>query len=319
MALIKYFVSAAVEQYQWSHFFSLFLNTFFRSQFTVLLINVKQIPMTLFKTILAFIACGLLVSSCSQKYDETSSSGGSPTEILPPDSSRMVIKTAELKLNVVNVTEKIKEIQQAVNSMNGHVIHYEITSNRAYKQEVAYSLDSAFVVDEIHPEGLIKIRIPTTASDTFIQAMLSMESGVDKLLFDEEDITEDLNERRELAMTVPIKNKTKRLSPTKINVFAIERKTEYLKGKYRTQYVWFDIYLQGNSYLEKKKIASNHQMHPPIFINLVSALETGWYAFATFFTGLLTAWPFLLVLILLLILFKRKWSHWLKRPVAPVK
>jgi len=297
----------------------IFFNTLRRSQFRVLLINVKQFLMTLQKTFLAYIACGLLFSSCSQNYNISSFSGETPAEILPPDSTRMLIKTAELKLRVEDVQQTIIKIQQAVNSMDGHVMHYEINANRAHKQEVAYSLDSSYLVDEIHPEGLMKIRIPVGASDSFIHTMLTIESSIDKLLFDEEDITEELNERRELSMIIPHEKKSQDTCTTNLNIFAIQRKSEYVKGKYLTQFLWFDISLQGNSYIEKKKTAGDHQIHDSIFVNLIRAFETGWFAFAVFFTTVISAWPFLIILMIILIGLKRKWLHRLRPTSVPVK
>ncbi len=272
--------------------------------------------MNIQKSLIAFIATAILFSACNQ-YDKQSSNPHAATSAIEvatelTDRNRAIIKTAELTLQVDNVPEKIKEIQLVVNSMNGHVMHYEMNSNKHFQKEVEYNLDSSYVINEINPEGVMKIKIPSPQADTFIQAMLSMHVDIDKLMFDENDVTEDLHEKKELVQTnASVKRNAAQL---KQQVYAdeqpeltIQRKAQCAKLKYQTNFLWFDIYLNGHSYIEKNKTVSAKNIHIPFYVSVCNALESGWYAFSLFLVALMNIWPFILVAALLIIAYKRKW------------
>ncbi len=268
--------------------------------------------------ILLFISCGEQDRTLSEKRSKASSSGAKSAPA--NDTSRMVIKTAEIKLQVDDVSENIKTIQSTVHSMNGHVIHYEVNSNRQYQQEIAWSLDSGIIINNINPQGFMKVKVPTEQSDSFIHAMLSMNASIDKLLVDEEDVTEDLSEKADLAdMDSPLETKPTHLKETVYadhkNEVAIMRKADYNRLDYRTKYLWFDIYLQGHTFVEKTKTATMHDLHEPFYVNAFKAIEAGGYAFSIFLVALLHVWPFILLIILFMIAYKRKWFRVFQKPI----
>ncbi len=273
--------------------------------------------MTSKKNLLLWSTVILLFISCDDQYNGaavTTSDASTPAseESIQSDTARITIKTAELKLKVDDVSKKMKDIQQTVNSMNGHVMHYEVNANRRYQQELAVSLDSTMVIHEISPEGFMKVKVPVAQSDTFIHTMLSMKADIDKLLVDEEDVTEDLQQKKEFAQPFPILPKTK---PTRLkevmyadqkNAAQIMLKADYAKLNYRTRYLWFDIYLQGDSFLEKKSIATVKEMHEPFYVDACHAISGGWHTFSGFLVSVLHLWPFILILGLIVIVYRRR-------------
>ncbi|MBK7764594.1 MAG: DUF4349 domain-containing protein [Bacteroidetes bacterium] len=157
----------------------------------------------------------LFLFSCDENYEHEKSislakevAADVNAEEVETDSSRTVIKSAELSLRVDTVEKRIQQIQQKVNQMQGHILHYEIQSNKNYIDKVEYSLDSSYEVNQINPHAQIRLRIPVEYTDTFIHQMLSMNMRLDEFLLDENDVTEDLFEKKEIA-EINISGKTK--------------------------------------------------------------------------------------------------------------
>ena len=266
---------------------------------------------------LAFIACSLLIVSCKQ-YDKNSkaeiqaATASAMKEATQTDSTRTIIRTDEIELQVDDVPEKINEIQTTVGRFNGRVTHYDINSNQTFQQEVACSLDSSNVIRQLSPEGNMKVKVPAEYSDTFIHTMLAMHADIDKLLMDEEDVTEDLNEKKELVNSVASNEantgglKGQMYSDDK-HEHMIRRKADYARLHYKSDYLWFDIHLKGKPYLETHRIVSAKNIHEPFYVNAYKAFNSGWYVFSMFLVVLLNLWPFIILAVLLLVAIKKKW------------
>jgi len=272
----------------------------------------------------------LLFTSCGEQYKGAAvsiadASATDTEEVTESDSARIIIKTAELKLKVDDVSQKIKEIQKSVNDINGHVMHYEVNANRQYRQELAVSLDSSMIIHEISPQGFMKVKVPVNQSDTFIHTMLSMKADIDKLLVDEEDVTEDLQQKKELAQPVPILPETRHVRLKDVmfadhkNAEQIMLKADYAKLNYRTRYLWFDINLQGNSYLEKRMVATAKEMHEPFYVDICKAMRAGWYTFSVFLVAALHLWPFILVALLMIIGYRKRWFRLIQKRTGAIR
>jgi hypothetical protein len=190
-------------------------------------------------------------------------------------------------------------------------MHYEIHANKMFQNKIAYSLDSSYDINQINPEGIIKLKVPVSLADTFIQSMLSMDAGIDHLLIDEEDITASVNEIKESLESTPVKSavpiKLKQQIHDEQKVMEkIREKSDLSTLTYRTQYLWFDIYLHGTSYIEKEPVVSEHQLHEPFYVNGLQALEAGWYRFSWMLIAVLHIWPFMIICLLGFLFFKKK-------------
>lgn len=273
--------------------------------------------------ILAAIILSVLFTSCGNTESYQSSPTSSAEASVASDSvalsnlDRKIIKTAEIKIQVDKVPDKIKEIQTAVNEVNGQVFHFEINSNKSFLKDIAYNLDSSYSMYSMNPEGIMKVKIPKQYADTFISKMLSMNAEIDQLLIDEQDVTEDITEKKELIQSVS--NRAEASNKLKNQIYSdekteetISRKKDLSKLNYRTSYLWFDIYLKGNTYLLKNKIASSKDLHEPAYVSMFNALESGWYFFSLFLTALLYLWPFIVFGIILFVGYKKKWFQLLR-------
>jgi hypothetical protein len=269
------------------------------------------------KLLLGSIAC-LFFFACSQENQDFDKAA--PSEISNEsfnlesnnDSSRMVIKTAEIKLNVKNIEEDIQQFQQKVNALNGHVFHYEINNNRLLENEFQQSLDSSYQIYKIEPIGFMKVKVPVSQTDEFVNYVLSKNGVIEHFSLNEEDVTEDLQEKKELigveAKTAVIKPNIASDKYNKNNKEEkIIRKTDFKKLDYKTNFIWFDIALNGESFIDKKIVASSKNYRTPFYVSTLKALDSGWYLFSQLLVGLLHLWPFILLgLLVLLVIKKRK-------------
>lgn len=273
--------------------------------------------MTAQKTMLAFIACLLLIVSCKQ-YDKNSkaeiqaATASAIDEATQVDSARTIIRTAEIELQVDDVPQKINEIQSTVTHFNGRVTHYDINSNQTFQQEVACSTDSSTVIRQLSPVGHMKVKVPAEYSDTFVHALLSLDADIDKLLMDEEDVTEDLLEKKELVNSYA--SNASKTTALKGQMYddekheqMISRKSDYAKLHYKSNYLWFDIHLKGKPSIESHRIVSAKNIHEPFYVNAYKAFNSGWYVFSMFLVVLLNLWPFIILAVLLLVAIKKKW------------
>lgn len=269
------------------------------------------------KLLLGSIAC-LFFFACSQENQDFDKAA--PSEISNEsfnlesnnDSNRMVIKTAEIKLNVKNIEEDIQQFQQKVNALNGRVFHYEINNNLLLENEFQQSLDSSYQIYKIEPIGFMKVKVPVSQTDEFVNYVLSKNGVIEHFSLNEEDVTEDLQEKKELigveAETAEIKptiasNKHEKNNKEEKRI----RKTDFKKLDYKTNFIWFDISLNGESFIDKKIVASSKNYRTPFYVSTLNALDSGWYLFSQLLVGLLHLWPFILLgLLVLLVIKKRK-------------
>ncbi|MBK7762427.1 MAG: DUF4349 domain-containing protein [Bacteroidetes bacterium] len=239
----------------------------------------------------------LFLFSCDENYEHEKSislakevAADVNAEEVETDSSRTVIKSAELSLRVDTVEKRIQQIQQKVNQMQGHILHYEIQSNKNYIDKVEYSLDSSYEVNQINPHAQIRLRIPVEYTDTFIHQMLSMNMRLDEFLLDENDVTEDLFEKKEIA-EINISGKTKPKTIIQQSYLEerlaekIKQKADYARLQHKTKYLWFNISMQGDSYIEKHSVANTETLRTPFYIQAINSLQFGWQGFASFLFG----------------------------------
>ncbi len=268
------------------------------------------------KLLLGSIAC-LFFFACSQENQNFDKAA--PSEISNEsfnlesnnDSNRMVIKTAEIKLNVKNIEEDIQQFQQKVNALNGHVFHYEINNNRLLENEFQQSFDSSYQIYKIEPIGFMKVKVPVSQTDEFVNYVLSKNGVIEHFSLNEEDVTEDLQEKKEL---IGVEAETAEIKPTiasnkheKNNKEEkIIRKTDFKKLDYKTNFIWFDISLNGESFIDKKIVASSKNYRTPFYVSTLNALDSGWYLFSQLLVGLLHLWPFVLLGLLVLIVIKKR-------------
>jgi hypothetical protein len=81
---------------------------------------------------------------------------------------------------------------------------------------------------------------------------------------------------------------------------------KFKKLDYKTNFIWFDIALNGESFIDKKIIASSKNYRTPFYVSTLKALDSGWYLFSQLLVSLLHLWPFVLLGLLVFIIIKKR-------------
>lgn len=280
------------------------------------------------KNFTALVLCAVLYVSCSEMKSPASETTATTEASVLPDTTtgddRVIIKTADISMDVNRVEESVQAFQELVNAMHGHVYHYEIQNEKYARNEVQHTMDSSIVINEIHPQGMMKVKVPVQYGDTFVSAVLKMNGSIVNFLLDENDVTEDITEKKELMLNdAGIARQKRTPGNTEEDYFDKETKESYIARKaafskmnYQTRYLWFDISLKGKTYTDKQIIASAETVHTPFYVRATEALNNGWYGFSLFITLLLNLWPFFIIALLALIVIKRFQGSKYKSPAA---
>ena len=268
------------------------------------------------KNLLGLTVC-LFFFACKQAntdYATTTEASSPATESINfesnADSARTVIKTADIKLNVKNIEQEIQSFQDKVNTLNGHVFHYEINNNRTLENEFQQSMDSAYQIYKVETVGYMKVKVPVSQTDDFVKYVLSKNGVIEHFSLDEQDVTEDLQEKKELVnMDVNTTTKKQTIASNEYDKNTkeekIKLKTDFKKLAYKTNFLWFDIAMNGNTFMDKEIVASSKNYRTPFYVSALKALDNGWYLFSQLLVGLLHLWPFILLTVLVLIVIKK--------------
>jgi hypothetical protein len=280
-------------------------------------------------TLLAFI---LFLASCEDAPSPVESVAtsearpGAATEVsdMDSDSARLLIKTGEVKLSVTNLDQSIKEIQAIGTELGAHAMHYEINSNRQHQEDIPFSMDSSYSIYQTTPEAHLRLKIPKANADSFIHSLLSLhEAKVDYLLLDEDDVTEDWHERKDLIAPIIPANKhtvalkTRQYDDERVETM-IHRKSLLNKLTYKTQFLWFDVRLTAATQVDKMAVARLPETREPMPFQMAYAFQKGFYSMSWLIIGLITLWPYLIIGLVLYVAYKKGWlfKRWslLKHP-----
>jgi PBP1b-binding outer membrane lipoprotein LpoB len=280
---------------------------------------------TSFKILALTLFMSLLLFGCGQHQNPNSTSAtsmdNSVSEASSPDAEhstedRVIIKTANLSMDVNHVEQSVKEFQHLVNGLNGHIFHINLKNEKRSTREVKASLDSTLLIHEIHPYAMLKVKIPASQGDSFVHAVLNMKGTVVDFQVDENDVTETISEKKELMLASASGNPSA-VKSTDAYYADKDRKEEYIQRKsafskmaYQTKFLWFDVELSGLNYASQQMISSAQNQRTPFYVRAAEALRNGWYGFSIFLAGVLSIWPFILCGVLLFGILR---SAWFKR------
>jgi hypothetical protein len=266
-----------------------------------------------------------LFSSCEQTTggDESpvAEASGPAAEALPDTSlagPRTVVKTAELSLEVDRLEPAIQDVRALLQPLGGHIFHYEMEQSELSRSENACHPDSVRQVRTFSPSALLKVKVPAERADSFIGAVLQMDGMVQRFYSDEEDITEDLGEKRDLMLSGIPGRKTGNRTEAETGQLQefIHRKADFARSAYRSRFLWFDVRMQARPLTRVDILPAAKPYHTPFAVNAREALLDGWYGLASGVALLLRIWP-LWLLLLAILWFNRGRMAW--KPAAARK
>lgn len=274
------------------------------------------------KNILLFSVLILLpiffFSSCSDVNNDQSASSFEASA--PSDSSvdldeegRKIIKTASIDLEVKQLEKAVLDLKAFLKPIHATVYNYEI-DNESYEQDsYQHSLDSSVIVSTVNPKGSLSIKVPIAQADTFINYILSSDAQIAHLLIHDEDVTEDLWEKEQTSNVYSKSAKAgKGIGSSKnigfdnsTSIDAIKARASAAALKHKTNYLWFDIHLRAQPFVQTKTTFAPKVYRTPIHIGLVNAVSHGWHLCADIILALIGVWPVLLLIGLVYFLVRK--------------
>ncbi len=269
-------------------------------------------------TIILLFVLSIFVSSCDQGISSYQGDAASPLDneasTTLNEQERKIIKTAEITLAVNELEPSIVKLKSFLKPIDGYVYNYEIQNNSYELDQYQKSLDSMVSVEKITPEGHLAVRVPIQSVDTFINYVLNGDVRITSLRITDDDITEDLWEKKSIANVYDGSKKTKQANARNIAynnntaIDAIRAKADAAKLDYKTKHLWFDIHLNAKPVYNSTTMVAAKTYRTPLHIAFVQAIIKGWHICADIILGIVSIWPMLIIIgLVLYIIRKFRW------------
>jgi hypothetical protein len=229
------------------------------------------------------------------------------------EDNRKVIKTANIDLKVDHLEKAVLDLKSFLKPIKGYVYNYEINNRSYHVDQFQKNLDSTVSVEKITPAGNLSVRVPIAHADSFINYVLNSNAQIASLRINDDDITENLWEKKQVANVYAHSGKAQMRKGNSKNIGfdnntsmnAIKAKALAAKMNYQTKYLWFDISMTAKPFYKSVTTVASKNYRTPIHIGLANALTKGWHICADIILALVTIWPILLLIGLVLFLMKR--------------
>ena len=233
----------------------------------------------------------------------------------PNDTSRKMIRTADIKFKVKDVINATYNIENIVVKHDGFVENTNLTSQIDNTQETCIKEDSALVTIYYSVINTFVLRVPNTKLDTVLKEIAQFVDFMDYRIINAKDVTLDLLskrleknrlERYDSRMMNAIDNKGKRLNDVtdaEDNLLqkqrqADEAKLANLQILDRIQFSTITLSLYQNQSIKYETIAKGKKINSystPFGIRFVDAMKFGWTIIKEIFLFLVNLWAIILI------------------------
>jgi len=287
--------------------------------------------------IIAIIA--LLIGSCSQQespgqvtdvdlitLDEKTNPGNqnpSPETYIsssaalenPNDTTRKMIRTADIKFKVIDVIKATYSIEDIVVKHNGFVENTNLASRIDRTKETAVKEDSTLLTTYYTVVNTLVLRVPNTQLDSTLKEIARLVEFMDYRNISAKDVTLDLLSKKleqnrlsryDSRMKNAIDNKGKRLedvSAAEDNLLnkqaqADESKLADLQILDKIKFSTITLSVYQNQSIKYEVIAKEKTIKPystPFSVRFTDALKFGWTIIVEICLLLVNIWPLLFV------------------------
>ncbi len=239
--------------------------------------------------------------------------------------TRKVIRTADLKLKVKDVTKSTYIIENVVDKFGGFVTFTDLKSIISDKNETRVSQDSILETTKYTVENDIVIRVPNTKLDTVLQSLRKEIDFLDSRKITQEDVSLQLlankmaqnrSTNSENRIEKAIDNKGKKLN-------TVIEAEENLEGKkeandYKTienlsmtdkvNFSTINISLYQREMIKNELFASEKNINkyrPHLGLQILDSLKTGWFMLEGIIAFVVQLWALILIGVLSWIGYKK--------------
>ena len=279
----------------------------------------------------------LLLCACSQKrhespkmadivYEEKSVSENqnpSPETYIsssaalenPNDTTRKMIRTANIKFKVKDVINATYSIENIVVKHNGFVENTNLTSQINHTKETTIKEDSILLTTYYTVSNSLVLRVPNTQLDTTLKEIAQFVEFMDYRIINARNVTLDLLSKRleqirlaryDNRMTNAIDNQGRRLndvSNAEDNLLykqtqADQAKLANLQILDEIKFSTITLFLYQNQSIKYEVIAKEKTIKSystPFGTRFIDALKFGWTIIVEFFLFLVNIWSIILI------------------------
>jgi hypothetical protein len=236
----------------------------------------------------------------------------------PSDTTRRMIRTADIKFKVKDVIKTTYSIENIVVRHNGFVENTNLTSQINHIKETTIKEDSTLLTTYYTVINTLILRVPNTQLDNTLKEIAQFVEFMDYRNISARDVTLDLLSKRleqnRLArynsrMTNAIDNKGRRLddvSNAEDNLLrkqaqADEAKLANLQILDKIKFSTITLSLYQNQSIKYETIAKEKTIKPysvPFGTRFIDALKFGWTIIVEIFLFLVNIWSLILVAVL---------------------
>ena len=251
----------------------------------------------------------------------------------PNDTTRKMIRTADIKFKVKDVIKATYNIENIAVKHSGFVENSNLTSQINSIKETEIKEDSTLVTTYYSVLNTLILRVPNTKLDTALKEIAQFVDFMDYRVIDAKDVTLDLLskklEQSRLAkydhrMKNAIDSKGKRLNDlteAENNLLykqeqADEAKLANLQILDKIKFSTITLSLYQNQSIKYETIVKEKIIKPystPFGIRFVDALKLGWSIIVEIFLFLINIWS--IILVALLVFFGMKYYRKKRNPI----
>ena len=232
----------------------------------------------------------------------------------PSDTTRRMIRTANIKCKVKEVIKATYHIENIVIQHHGFVENTNLASQINYTKETAIKEDSTLLTTYYTVMNTLILRVPNTQLDTTLKEIAQFVEFMDYRIINARDVTLDLLSKRleqnrlaryDSRMTNAIDNQGRRLNDVssaedhllRKQAQADEAKLANLQTLDQIKFSTITLSLYQNQSIKYEVIAKEKKIKPystPFGIRFIDALKFGWTIIVEFFLFLIHIWPIIL-------------------------
>ena len=236
----------------------------------------------------------------------------------PSDTTRKMIRTANIKFKVKDVIKATYSIENIIVKNNGFVENSNLSSQINYTKETPVKEDSILITTYYSVINTLVLRVPIAQLDTTLKEIAQFVEFMDYRNINAKDVTLDLLSKRleqnrlsryDSRMTNAIDSKGTRLNDVsnaentllQKQAQADEAKLANLQILDKIAYSTISLHLYQNQSIKYEVIAKEKTIKPystPFGTRFIDALKFGWTIIVDFFLFLINIWSILLIAVL---------------------
>ena len=237
----------------------------------------------------------------------------------PSDTTRKMIRTANLKFKVNNVIKSTYDIENIAVRYNGFVENTNLASQINRTKETPIKEDSMLLITYYSVINTLVLRVPNTQLDAMLQEIAKLVEFMDYRIINAQDVTLDMLSnhleqeriaRYDSRMMNAIDNQGRRLndvSEAEANLLrrqgqADGAKIANLRVIDRINFSTITLSLYQNQSIRYEVIAKEKKIKPysiPFVTRFIDALKFGWSMIVDFFLFIVSIWSIILISVLL--------------------